>query len=288
MSDAHGWQTHRLALADHTMTWHEVGRGPTVLFLHGSYDHVLCRPMLELFADRFRCVVHDQRGTEASPLPAHTDETLDARKFIEDVEALRRHLGLDRLALVGHSWGATLGLLYGGAFPQRIERLALIGAGPVNQEMRAVYRANVRRMIPPECLDEWDRLSEQYRVVVDGDQVPEDVDRLHIHFWSRIMVCQSRQAERFAEDYLRAGGQRRRAPNSRRFRHEDALDAARRITAPVVVMYGYQDYEPITQGYLLRECMPHARLVFLNECGHLVWLDQPEAFRRELLAFLEA
>jgi pimeloyl-ACP methyl ester carboxylesterase len=61
-----------------------------------------------------------------------------------------------------------------------------------------------------------------------------------------------------------------------------------RITAPVLIVYGYQDFEPITQAYLLREQLPHAQLCLLNECGHLPWLEQPELFYTALTEFLSA
>ena len=56
--------------------------------------------------------------------------------------------------------------------------------------------------------------------------------------------------------------------------------------APTLVLYGYQDFEPITQAYLLRERLPQAELVFLNECGHVPWFEQPGEFYRVLGVFL--
>lgn len=57
--------------------------------------------------------------------------------------------------------------------------------------------------------------------------------------------------------------------------------------APTLVLYGYQDFEPITQAYMLKEWIPQARLAFLNECGHYPRLEQPEAFYAEVGAFLQ-
>jgi proline iminopeptidase len=59
-----------------------------------------------------------------------------------------------------------------------------------------------------------------------------------------------------------------------------------RIRAPVLILYGYQDYEPITQAYVLRERLPQAQISFLNECGHVPWLERPAAFHQALHTFL--
>ncbi len=56
--------------------------------------------------------------------------------------------------------------------------------------------------------------------------------------------------------------------------------------APTLIVYRYQDFEPITQAFTLKEWIPQARLSFLNECGHWPWLEQHESIYDELQAFL--
>jgi pimeloyl-ACP methyl ester carboxylesterase len=59
-----------------------------------------------------------------------------------------------------------------------------------------------------------------------------------------------------------------------------------RIAAPLLVVYGQQDFEPIVQAYILKERLPYTRICLLNECGHVPWLEQPDTFYSELLGFL--
>jgi pimeloyl-ACP methyl ester carboxylesterase len=58
------------------------------------------------------------------------------------------------------------------------------------------------------------------------------------------------------------------------------------VTAPVLILYGYQDFEPITQACLLTASLPQAQVSFLNECGHVPWLEQPERCTQALETFL--
>ncbi len=58
------------------------------------------------------------------------------------------------------------------------------------------------------------------------------------------------------------------------------------VTTPVLILYGYQDFEPITQACLLTATMPQAQVSFLNECGHVPWLEQPERCIQALETFL--
>lgn len=89
----------------------------TLVCLHGSVDHLLNRPMGELFTQKYTCVLYDQCGSGESTVPELDDETMDIWNFVEDLEALRDHLQLEKMALLGHSWGSALGVLYAQRHP---------------------------------------------------------------------------------------------------------------------------------------------------------------------------
>src|SRR5207302_8564180 len=74
---------------------------------------------------RRRLAVPDLRGTGESEAPADP-ATYRCDRQVEDVEALRKHLGLERLDLLGHSAGASLAVLYAARYPGRLRRLVLV------------------------------------------------------------------------------------------------------------------------------------------------------------------
>ena len=287
--DSVKWREHRLDVGDHEMAWYESGGGALVLFLNGCYDSLLYRPLADLFSHKYRCVLYDQRGSGNSVLRHLDEESLHIDRLVADIESFRTHLGPARVSIIGHSWGATLGLLYAGRFPHRVERLALIGLGPFSDEMHAVYKANVLRSMHAADRSRWQEVNGAYQAAWrSGKGVPRVLDEANIRIWSPVMFYRLDHAEAFAAEYLRAGGYRRHAPFPAGHVRGEELERAARITADVLVMYGYQDYEPITQAYVLKEHMPHARISFLNECGHMVWADQPGLSFRALDAFLSA
>src|SRR3989442_6052401 len=117
-----------------------VGGGPAVhfeqcgnpggfpaIFLHGGPgSHT--QPLHRRFFDPqfYRIVLSDQRGCGRS-VPLGCTEENTTRHLVEDIEALRGHLGLERLMLFGGSWGATLALAYAAAHPQRVAAMVLRG-----------------------------------------------------------------------------------------------------------------------------------------------------------------
>lgn len=291
------WQEHILPLPDHNLAWYERGSGPTVLCLSGGPgdDHTYLRPVVEPLTSQFRWVLYDQRGTGRSVLEHVDEQTVHVDCLVEDLEALRVQLGEDRIRLVGHSWGANLALLYSATYPDHVDRVALVGLGPLDDELGAVASANLMKPLSMAERQEHALLSKQNRQAVEGndrDSMAEShAQRLPL--WARGAFYSPDRAMQFVEEYLAAGAHRKLNIRMNRlalasYRKVSIWDRLDGVSAPVLVLYGYQDFEPITQAYLIRERIPQTRISFLNECGHEPWREQPEAFYRELGKFLAA
>ncbi len=292
------WPKHRLPRRGFDLAWYEAGSGPTVVFLHGGPgdNHRSMRSAAEPFVSHFRCLLYDQRGTGGSQLERLDDTTLHTDQFVEDLEALRLYLGEERLRLVGHSWGATLALCYAIAHREYVERMALIGLGPLDDEMAAVASANRRAHLSAPERDEYEELSRQRRVALEaGDaEACRAIDAQRMKLSLRSAIFSPAIADAHAVEHLREMGDlylvsrvNQQVSRSWRQTWNGIGDRLKRVTAPTLIVYGYQDFEPITQAYRLKEHLPHAQLCFINECGHVPWIEQPEAFYRVVNTFLQ-
>ena len=113
----------------HVMYWEQSGnpRGVPVVFLHGG-PGAGSAPNHRRFFDpaHYNIVVFDQRGAgRSTPLGELRDNTTPL--LIEDIERLRRHLGIERWLVFGGSWGSTLALAYGEAHAERCSGFILRG-----------------------------------------------------------------------------------------------------------------------------------------------------------------
>jgi proline-specific peptidase len=103
------------------------GRTP-IITLHGgpAGGHTYMRPYIGLAEGR-QIVLYDQSGCGRSAQPADLAlYTVD--RYVEEVEAVRRFLGFDKVIVLGHSWGGLLAPAYAAAYPDRVEAVILAGA----------------------------------------------------------------------------------------------------------------------------------------------------------------
>ncbi|WP_119393956.1 prolyl aminopeptidase [Salinibius halmophilus] len=104
--------------------------GQPALYLHGGPGGS-CGPGTRRYFDpeKYHAVLFDQRGCGRSkPLASEPDYDFsnnNTAQQIDDIESLRRHLGIERWVLVAGSWGVTLALAYAQAFPQRVKAMVL-------------------------------------------------------------------------------------------------------------------------------------------------------------------
>jgi proline iminopeptidase len=111
---------------------------PNAILLHGGPGSNMNAiwPDLEPLANNHTILMYDQRGGGRSEL-VKDPTLLTAECHVRDLEAVRRHLGLENMTLIGHSWGAGLAALYTAEYPANVGRLLLLGPMPPTKAFSA-------------------------------------------------------------------------------------------------------------------------------------------------------
>jgi len=151
----------------HTLYWEQSGSrtGVPALFLHGGPGSG-ATPAHRRFFDgsHYRIVVFDQRGAgRSTPLGDLRDNT--TQHLVSDIEALRRHLGIERWLVFGGSWGSSLAIAYAEAHPERCLALVLRGIFLCRQTEVDWFMTGMRRIFP----EAWRRFVEYLPEEERGD-----------------------------------------------------------------------------------------------------------------------
>jgi len=140
----------------HTLYYEEVGnrKGKPAVFIHGG-PGAGARPFDRRFFDphRYRVVLFDQRGCGRSTPHASLQQNTTWH-LVEDIERLRKHLGIDRWLVFGGSWGSTLSIAYAETHPTSVSELVLRGIFLLRKkEISWFYQEGASLIFP----DEWEK-----------------------------------------------------------------------------------------------------------------------------------
>jgi len=115
--------------------YREVGEGLPIIVIHGGpdFDHTYLLPDMDRLADSYRLIYYDQRGRGKSQGELRLED-VRIDQYIEDLEALRNHLGLETVAVLGHSWGGHVAMHYALQRPDRVSHMVLMNTAPAAYE----------------------------------------------------------------------------------------------------------------------------------------------------------
>lgn len=152
-------------------------KGKPVIFLHGGPGGGTDAKMRQFFDPaRYRVVLLDQRGSGKSrPHASLVDNT--TWHLVDDVEALRKHLGIEKWQVFGGSWGSTLALAYAQKHPERVTELVLRGIFLLRRsELEWFYQSplGAASLFP----DLWEQYVEPIPVAERGDMMQAYYKRL--------------------------------------------------------------------------------------------------------------
>jgi proline iminopeptidase len=240
---------------------------------------------MDVLARRFEVIYYDQRGSGHSPVGDPDRVTLQGS--IDDLNGLRQGLGIDRLNLVGHSFGADLAVCYAGRHPDRVASLVVASPGPpftpdlmeiFSNEMQARGTDESRAAIQalqaspsfaerdPKTLEEFHRLMYQ-----PFFRDPEASKRVTFGF-TRIT----------ADNVLQSG--------ERMFRDlgdVDPIGHLAEITCPTLVLYAELDPLPEAFSRQIANGIPSAEFRLLEGLNHFAYMEDPEPFFDAVIPFLE-
>lgn len=272
----------------------EVGQGTPMIVLHGGpdFDITYLLPELDRLSDKFHLIYYDQRGRGRSA--GHVkpeDVTLESE--MDDLDKVREHFHLDKVDLLGHSWGTVLALEYALRHPERVSRLVLMDPAPASA-------ADIDRF-RKERVEKWPVLMELRKAIADTTAYKEaDPDAVvayyRVHFRPAlarsgdyeklIMRMQARFIEQGKEGILKSRAVEDRLVNETWASPKgyDLHPKLKGLNIPTLVITGDHDFFPFAAEHIA-QAIPGARLVTLKDCGHFPYLECPVPLREQIDAF---
>ncbi len=266
----------------------QLGEGPDLILIHGlATNRAFWFPSAVALQDHYRVTLFDLRGHGYSERPPNGYRPLD---FAEDTLALMDSLGIQRAALVGHSYGGAAALEVAGLAPERVSHLGLIDT-------------RVSRIQPLLRLHDTPLISEAEKEVAathdaDWAALPQ-VGYLFLEAAARMRLAGKLPSAR--DDFTPFGEGRGAARAAKAWldllEHTSARDeldqpgmtqqALAQLCIPSLLMYGGLS-RCVHSGHALRTLWPHARYLELPAAGHFFPLTQAAQVQDEIRQLMTA
>ena len=274
--------------APHCLYVEESGNpeGIPVVFLHGGPGGG-CEPWHRQFfnPDLYRIVLFDQRGSgRSTPHAELAGNTTPA--LLADMEAIRRHLGIERWLVFGGSWGSTLGLLYAEHYPERVSGLIVRGIFLCRgQDISWFYQSGASRLFPDYWQDfiapvdrdkQHDMVAAYYELLTGDDEVRRLAAAKAWCVWegrTSTLLPKEELVEHFAGSHVALSMARIESHffiNQAFIEPNQIIHQAHRLAGiPGVIVHGrYDAICPVDQAVALHRAWPDARLHIVPAAGH--------------------
>ena len=275
------------------------GQGDPLVVVHGgpgaSHDYLL--PGLLPLARTNRLVFLDERGSGKSErLQDPAGYTVEA--MADDVEAVRRALGLGKINLLGHSYGGVLAQAYGLKYQENLSHLVLASTFHSTKQLNAVFRKMMAAMTPElrgriEKMEkeglfghgkdfEKNRYTHDYMVAAWGEGYFPYLYRKHPDpgydpgdtggmSWELYRTMWGSHGEYVIDGNLVSVEYADRLPS---------------LKVPTLITVGDHDESDPSIAEDMQKCIPGSKLVILPDSGHMTFVDQPVLFRAAVDDFL--
>jgi pimeloyl-ACP methyl ester carboxylesterase len=264
---------------------HAVGDGPPLLCVPGGPGRAAeyLEDLGGLAATR-QLQLLDNRGTGASELPADRS-SLQLHRLADDVEDVRRELGLTPADVLGHSAGCPVALLHAGRHGDVVRRLVLVTpsgrpfgwAADDVEEIRAARSGEPWFAEAMEAQQAMEHANPRMRSELEKETRPFWYGR-----WDERAQQHAAGADRQMSLRANAG-----YPPGPDYEPLAARESLRAVRAEVLVVVGDRDAltgASVAQSFA--QVLPRARVVTIAGAGHFPWVDEAEAFRKAVEDFL--
>jgi pimeloyl-ACP methyl ester carboxylesterase len=249
-----------LKVRDVAINLYRSGRGPTVLFLHGAGGVPQWLPFFDALAERHELLVPEHPGFGHSEDPPWIRSIADLAMFYLD---LVEEAGLDRIHLIGNSLGGWLGAEI--LIRDRSRFRSLVQLAPAGIRVKGVPGGDNFIWNPEEAM------RNLYHDQSFADRIlamPPDDTQMDLMLRNRFTVAKLGWEPRWFN------------PDLEKWLH--------RIKLPALVIWGKDDkVMPPEYAALWRERLPDARVVVVDQCGHLPHVEHAPVVSRHIREFLD-
>jgi proline iminopeptidase len=264
-----------------------------VVFLHGGPGLSMgdggyaMRPL----GNDHTLIMYDQRGAGRSDL-VKDPALLTADADVRDLEALRQHFGIEKMKLIGLSWGSGLAALYAGTHGERVSRVVFVDPMPIALNPYAKGRGEkIASLMKPEDTARLKELSNRAKNATDEEIHGIYKEEVRIVFGPYLFHPDGHDRDWSEMSDVPMPAMRNASVVGKAVNESlgnfDLRPTLVKLNMPTLVIEGEKTNVPLDSTREWAKSPPNARLLLIPDAGHATFIDQPNALLREIEIFLQ-
>lgn len=242
---------------DNLKVYYEIkGKGEPIFLLHGWAGRIESfKPVFEILSSKFKIYAFDLPGFGRSNLPSYTWGTSDYASFI--IKFLEKEK-LQKIHLIGHSFGGRIAITLAANFPEKIKKLILVDSAGIKPKKSLLYYLKIG------IFKAWKKLC--------FGKFGKKMKNILYHLLG-------------SNDYKEAGQMRNILV---KIVNEDLKYLLPQIKTPTLLIWGEQDKAvPIKYAKIMEKEIKNSQLIIFKNAGHFSYLDKLKEFCQSTINFLE-
>lgn len=255
---------------------------PVMFVLHGGpgCDHSYFRPFLHPLAAEMQLIFVDHRGNGRSSRADESTYTME--QMADDLEALRAHLGLGPVWVLGQSFGGMVAQVFATRYPDSVTKLLLADTTPSMQfwddaqdaavematpeQLEAIPALFTGKIQSQQAFDEWWALCMPLYFRTKDEAVIEEIEGRMIGAYEVANYMMAHEIPKY-----------------------DVRDRLPELSIPTLILAGRYDWvTPLTQSQLIDQLLPNSTLVIFDNSGHMPHIEENAKFLAAVRDFAAA
>lgn len=256
---------------------------PVVFLLHGGPggDHLRFKQHSSELQDVAQLVFIDHRGCGRSKKTKQTEYSLENN--IEDIEALRKHLGLNKICVLGTSYGGIVAQGYAIRYPQHVDKLILVVTAPSYRAFDEAKQILQERGTPAQIkivTHLWDGSFKNTKHLEKYFQIMEPLYSLTAKNKKKGKSSFHNKHTVWSHEALNEGF-------GNFLRKYDFVPELKKIKCPTLILAGKHDWIcPPSQSKIIAQHIPHSILKIFKNSSHAVAVDAHKDYIKSIKQFL--
>ena len=288
------------------------GEGEAILVIHGGPGEPYKKPWegLRLINQNYSYVYYDQRGCGKSTrcinkftsnkwnvCQPELYKKLGIETCLQDIEEIRKIIGVDKITLMGHSYGGVIAALYAIEFPENIKKLILVSPAPTIRNPLGEefdYSKTIEKELSINTKKEYELYGKDlwnFDTIIKKSEAELSIQNKQFFYFydeyhKAVGLSKSVSLIDNLVDKENIGGWLPYAYAWSFPSTFDYRDNLRSIKAPTLIVWGGKDLCQESWVKLYSDFIPHSKAIKINDCGHFLFEDKPYEFSNIVIDFL--